>query len=322
MSTDISNDRAWLQPVGKGSVEMARGRIETMPAGPFHALSDEPATLGESPVYSASDDAVWWVDITGRKLIRTCLGGETTTWPTPEIPGFVQIDREARPIVGMERGIFRFDALTGSFIQILSCPQIGVRFNDSCVDENGTLWAGTMDLANREPVGVLYRARDDGPLVPVLDGFVTINGLAVDERRRRLYVSDSHPSVQTVWVFDISDDGLTPKNRRIFARFDGLPGRPDGAAIDNKGGYWIAGISGGKLYGFAPDGRMTGCIPVPFAAPTKLAFIGREGATVAVTSLRDDDHDGHLVACAADALCVTGTPQNHCNIGAPAGSAA
>jgi sugar lactone lactonase YvrE len=318
MSTEISSGGTRLKLVGKCPADMTVGKTEAVRAHAFKAVSDEPARLGESPVCCPSDDAVWWVDVVGHKLIRTYLDGETTTWPTPETPGFVQINREARPIVGMERGLYSFDAETGSFTRILSSPQAGTRFNDSCVDMSGTLWAGTMPIANSGPVGVLYRIRDEGPPEPVLGGFVTINGLAVDEKRRRLYVSDSHPSVQTVWVLDLPDDGLMPENRRIFARFEGLPGRPDGSAIDSEGGYWIAGIDGGELYRFGAEGRLTQRVAVPFNAPTKLAFVGRDGATVAVTSRADDTNAGHLVACAAEALGVTGIPPNLCAIGAQA----
>ena len=279
----------------------------------FAALSDLPARLGESPVYSPSEDAIWWVDIDGRKLIRTSLDGRTTAWSTPEIPGFVQIGRDTRPIVGMQSGIFAFDVEARSFAEIRPCPQAGTRFNDACVDAAGTLWAGTMDLANSDPVGVLYRVRGSRPMEPVLDGFLTINGLAVDERCRHLYVSDSHPTGRAVWAFDISDDGL-PRNRRVFTRFDGLAGRPDGAALDSDGGYWIAGIGGSELYRFAPDGRLTTRVAVPFRSPTKLAFAGTNGATVVVTSRADDTHDGRMVACPAWVLGARGAAPGLCAV--------
>lgn len=285
-----------------------------MPTTSVRPLSDQVALLGESPVYSPFDNAVWWVDIEGRKLLRTGLSGATTSWTTPEIPGFVQIARDGRAVVGMERGIYGFDPKSGVFTLILPCPQSGTRFNDCCTDQSGTLWAGTMDLANTLPVGVLYRIGPDGPPEAVMDGFITINGLAVDDTRGRLYVSDSHPSVQTVWVCDLVDG--RPVNRRVLASFHDLPGRPDGALLDRDGGYWIAAIGGGQLASFAPDGTPGPVLPLPFASPTKPAFAGPDGALLVVTSRADDRHDGRLAAGQTRAMGIAPAPQHLCALGA------
>ncbi len=57
----------------------------------FEPLSIVRAELGESPVWSASEACVWWVDITGRRVLRTGTDGVTETWEMPEQTGFVAL---------------------------------------------------------------------------------------------------------------------------------------------------------------------------------------------------------------------------------------
>ena len=60
----------------------------------FRRLSDAQAVLGESPVWSARDGCVWWVDVTGRRLLRSdAANGATRVWRTPEEIGFVALSQ-------------------------------------------------------------------------------------------------------------------------------------------------------------------------------------------------------------------------------------
>ncbi|MBL4813423.1 MAG: SMP-30/gluconolactonase/LRE family protein [Rhodobacteraceae bacterium] len=256
-------------------------------AAPFVPLSDFRAKLGESPVWSAKHNAIWWVDIAGRKLLRTDLSGVSQTWPTPEIPGFVQVIG-GDVLVGMQSGIFQFTPSTATFEKHVSLPAHGQRFNDACTDAQGRIWAGTMDLENKRPNGTLYLYDPaQRTLEPQFVGFRTINGLAWDAANNRLFFSDSHPSVQTVWTSHPESSA----NKTVFARFDGLAGRPDGATLDTGGRYWIAGVGGAVLYRFAPDGQTFAQYSVPVASPTKPAFIGR---AMVLTSFIDKVDGGRL----------------------------
>ncbi len=262
----------------------------------FAALAPERAILGESPVWSAREGAIWWVDLDGRSLFRTVPGGETRRWPTPEMACFVQIRADGAPVVGMESGLFAFDAASGRGGKIAPIPHEGVRFNDSCIDSAGRLWAGTMDPGNARPIGALWLYGAEGAPERVLDGFLTINGLAWDAARERLYVSDSHPNVRKIWALEAPGGRPRPETRRLFADMAGLPGRPDGGAVDAEGCYWSAGVDGGELYRFAPDGALALRLRVPYEFPTKPAFGGPAHATMFLTSKADRGEGGRLAA--------------------------
>lgn len=258
----------------------------------FVPLSDARARLGESPVWSDEGQCIWWVDVDGRRLFRTKLDGSTESWPTPEYPGFVQCYL-GEAVVGMETGIFAFDPRTGQFRRLVAVEPEGRRFNDSCTDTEGRIWAGTMDRENLRPNGILhlFDPRTLG-LTAMREGFRTINGLAWDAARGRLHVSDSHPTRQLVWTCGLTDAGLAAPE--VFARFDALDGRPDGALIDRGGDYWIAGVGGGVLHRFGPDGRLRQTFDVPLAAPTKPALIPGPSTLMVLTSLADDADGGRL----------------------------
>jgi sugar lactone lactonase YvrE len=164
-----------------------------------------------------------------------------------------------------------------------------MRFNDGRCDRQGRFWAGTMlmDMAAAARVGVLYRHDTlKGEPAAVLDDLIVPNGLGFSPDGRTMYLSDSHPSVQTVWAFDYDPDSGTPSGRRVFVDMTALPGRPDGAAVDADGCYWICGNDAGLVHRFTPDGRLDRSVPVPVKKPAMCAFGGRQLDTLFVTSIR------------------------------------
>ncbi|MAS44163.1 MAG: hypothetical protein CML46_04500 [Rhodobacteraceae bacterium] len=270
-------------------------------------MTETCAELGESPVWRTEDDMIWWVDVEGLRLLRTDARGRTRAWFTPEAPGFVQLDAAGAPLVGMGTGLHRFDEATGAFARLAAMDAPGRRCNDACVDAAGRLWFGTMDVDNLRANGALYVMGADAVPHLVQDAFRTLNGLAWDAARERLFVSDSHARAQTLWTLRLRDD--RPPLREVFARFDALPGRPDGAAMDADGHCWIAGVGGAELLRFAPDGRIVARVPTPMAQPTKPAFIGPGLGRMVLTSRRGPGGGGRLAAWdAARAMGVRGVP--------------
>jgi sugar lactone lactonase YvrE len=112
------------------------------------------------------------------------------------------------------------------------------------------------------------------------------NGLAFSPDGRTMYLSDSHPTVQAVWAFDYDTASGIPGNRRLFVDMKPLPGRPDGAAMDTDGCYWICGNDAGLVHRFTPDGRLDRSLEVPVKKPAMCAFGGAGLDTLFVTSIR------------------------------------
>jgi sugar lactone lactonase YvrE len=165
----------------------------------------------------------------------------------------------------------------------------GMRFNDGRCDRQGRFWAGTMlmDMGAGARVGRLYRHDKNGQHPSLqLEDLIVPNGLAFSPDGRTMYLSDSHPTVQTIWAFDYDTATGTPTNRRVFVDMSPLPGRPDGAAVDADGCYWICGNDAGLVHRFTPQGRLDRSLAVPVKKPAMCAFGGPKLDTLFVTSIR------------------------------------
>lgn len=255
---------------------------------------------GESPVWHVAEQALYWVDIPARKLCRWTLAtGALSHWLAPEMLACIaSLGDGGGWIAGAESGMFRLELQDGGQIGFSSLAPVshampGMRFNDGRCDRQGRFLAGTMlmNMAAGASVGCVYSYQKDTGLTRLLDGFITPNGMAFSPDGRTMYLSDSHPSVQSVWAFDYDTETGTPSNRRLFIDMNPLPGRPDGAAVDADGCYWICGNDAGLIHRFTPEGRLDRSLAVPVKKPAMCAFGGAGLDTLFVTSIRPEGID-------------------------------
>ena len=255
---------------------------------------------GESPVWHGAEQALYWVDIPARKLCRWIPAtGQASSWLAPEMLACIAMTPVANTwIAGAQSGVFRLELKDDGQLGFESLAPVshalpGMRFNDGRCDRQGRFLAGTM-LMNMDAcasVGCVYSYQKESNLIKLLDGFITPNGMAFSPDGRTLYLSDSHPSVQSVWAFDYDLGTGTPSNRRLFIDMKPLPGRPDGAAVDADGCYWISGNDAGLIHRFTPDGRLDRSLAVPVKKPAMCAFGGAGLDTLFVTSIRPEGID-------------------------------
>lgn len=250
--------------------------------------------VGESPVWDGQAQALYWVDIEGRQIRRwDRLRDQTQSWELPERVGCIALAEDGRLVAAMESGIFAvtLGAPPAAELALLARadhPAPGMRFNDGRCDARGRLWVGTMvmDMSLAAPVGALYCLDERGLTGPHVEGLITPNGLGFSPDGRTLYLSDSHPTVQKIWAFDFDLEAGTLSNRRLFVDMAPLPGRPDGAAVDAEGHYWICANDAGQLHRFAPDGRRVASLALPVSKPAMCAFGGPGLGTLFVTSIQ------------------------------------
>jgi len=255
---------------------------------------------GESPVWHGAEQALYWVDIPARKLCRWTLAtGRVSSWLAPEMLACIApLAASDGWVVGAESGIFKLQLKADGQLGFdrlapVSHAMSGMRFNDGRCDRQGRFLAGTMlmNMAAGERVGCVYSYQKNSGLTTLLDGFITPNGMAFSPDGRTMYLSDSHPSVQSVWAFDYDIDTGTPSNRRLFIDMNPLPGRPDGAAVDADGCYWICGNDAGLVHRFTPAGKLDRSLAVPVKKPAMCAFGGTGLDTLFVTSIRPEGID-------------------------------
>ena len=278
------------------------------------------AELGEGPVWQATENAVYFVDIKGRHVHRLSVAtGQTRTWQAPNQVGFVVPLADRTFVCGLPDGLYRFDAGSGQFgkLKDVEAHLPGNRLNDGFVDASGHLWFGSMDNGEEQPDGTLYRVSDDGEAVAQDDGYVITNGPAMSPDGRTLYHGDTVRRV--VYAFDVSEDG-TLSRKRIFATISG-DGYPDGMAVDADGFVWIALFGGWRIERYSPRGELVEQVPFPCANVTKLAFGGDDLQTVYVStawkglSSAERERQPHAGGLFSFRSPVPGQPQARCKWG-------
>ncbi|AZZ76987.1 gluconolactonase [Pseudomonas sp. RU47] len=285
-------------------------------------IVDARNAVGESPVWVAEENALYWVDIPNGGLQRWSADtGHVHAWKTPEMLACIARHSRGGWVAGMESGFFHLHphsdgSLDSERLASVEHGRKDMRLNDGRCDRQGRFWAGSMvlNMGLSAPEGRLYRhgAGQSGVIEAQLDGFIVPNGLGFSPDGKTMYLSDSHPDVQLIWAFDYDTETGTPSNRRVFVDMNHFPGRPDGAAVDAEGFYWICANDAGLIHRFAPDGRLDFSLAVPVKKPTMCAFGGTRMDTLFVTSIRPgDDHDSQSLAGGVFALNpnVKGLPE-------------
>jgi sugar lactone lactonase YvrE len=241
------------------------------------------AVLGEGPVWSASERAVWFVDIKAPAIHRfDPASGDQRSWPAPARVGFVAPTSKGWLIAGLKTGLHRFNPQTGNFtlLHVVEPHAPNNRLNDGFVDSEGFLWFGSMDDNEEEPSGALYQLGDAG-CVTRDPGYIVTNGPAESPDGRVLYHTDTLAGI--IYAFDRARAG-TLTNKRVFARLPQGGGYPDGPCVDVEGCLWTGVFGGWGLQRFSPTGELLQTLRLPCSAVTKAAFGGDDLKTLYITT--------------------------------------
>ena len=258
----------------------------------YKVASDIRCRLGEGPLWSVRENAVYWVDIYAPALHRISLyDSDVRTWAMPEKTGWVVERRDqAGFIAGLQSG---FAELT---LDPFECRHIADpepqypdnRMNDAKVDHLGRIWAGTMDSEIRGPRGSLYRLDGDFRVTRHDSGYMVTNGPAFSPSHDCLYHSDTGRGI--VYRFELTPEGEI-RNREPFIEFPRDWGYPDGMTVDAEGGLWIAHWGGGRVSRFTPQGALERDVRLPALQITSCTFAGVNLDRMFVTSAAQDRED-------------------------------
>ena len=242
--------------------------------------------VGESPVWSTREQALYWVDVEGKCVRRLDRDGHThARWSMPEAIGSIGL-RCNGGLVGATRIGFVFLDTTSGKVTALTDPEAdlpGNRFNDGKVDRAGRFWAGTKNLANNaQPTGSLYRLDADLRAHRVTGGISCANGIAWSPDNRTMYLCDTW--VRRIYRFEFDLAAGLVGQRSLFAELAESEGFPDGLTVDAEGFIWNAHYDGCRITRYAPDGAIVQVLRMPVRHVTSLAFGGADLRTLYVTS--------------------------------------
>jgi sugar lactone lactonase YvrE len=262
------------------------------------ALPVPAAQLGESPFWHPQQQALWWCDIPGKALHRYDPADATPAahrqWDFDDEPGCIAPTLDGHLLLAMRSGLWRFDPTSGERERLAEPPYDPAqeRFNDGRADPQGRFWAGTIFEPRQPPRAALYRWA--GERLERMAGEITnSNGLAFSPDGRTLYWADT--TAHRVFALDFDPLEGTLSRQRVFVQFPlrapeqplaAYGGRPDGAAVDSEGAYWVAMYEGQRLLRLAPDGTLLREIALPVRCPTMPCFGGPDLRTLFLTTAR------------------------------------
>ncbi|MBI3513875.1 MAG: SMP-30/gluconolactonase/LRE family protein, partial [Proteobacteria bacterium] len=193
--------------------------------------------LGEVPIWSAREQALYWIDAFKPGLHRYVPATHAvTSWTPPVKLGSFALRAGGGMLLASRGGLGLYDPATGSF-ELVHNPEAdrpNNLLNDGRCDRRGRFWVGSMDRTIENPTARLYRFDADRSCHVMQDGVWLTNGVAFSPDDRRLYFGDSHLKTIVTYDFDLASGTIT--NRRPFATID--YGLPDGSCVDTDGCLW------------------------------------------------------------------------------------
>ena len=284
----------------------------------WQTVSPETFALGESPFWHPQEQTLYWVDIPGKKILRANVYMRTVeTWDMPGEPGCIAPAAAGGLVIALRHGIFRAPDWRGALLPITTLPYdpATVRANDGKCDALGRFWVGTIDEPKTGRSAALFSIDCRGGRAPEVtchaSNALTGNGLAWSPDGHTAYWADTPNHVVHAWDHDLEANVLS--SHRIFQQLPLKPaawqwnaprvngqaaygGRPDGAAVDVLGNYFVAMYEGQRICQFAPDRRLVAEYPVPAQCPTMPCFGGEDLKTLYVTTARHGRSAAELAA--------------------------
>jgi sugar lactone lactonase YvrE len=279
-------------------------------------VTSQPNELGESPFWHPHEQKLYWVDISGKKILRSDGAmGPVESWDMPGEPGCIAPAASGGLVIALRHGVFRARGWHAALEQIaqLDYDPARMRANDGKCDALGRLWIGTIDETKVTRNAALYCLDCRGGRTPTIEQKVnqasTANGLAWSPDGRTLYWADTPSHAVRAWDFEVVGNTLCAP--RIFQQFKPKPpawqfnladdlqayqGRPDGAAVDLQGNYLVAMFEGRRVCKIGPDGTLLEQWATPVQCPTMPCFGGNDLQTLYFTSARHHRSAAELAA--------------------------
>ncbi|UIP30625.1 SMP-30/gluconolactonase/LRE family protein [Photobacterium sp. TLY01] len=244
---------------------------------PFiQTLCHIPCEIGESPIWLASAQTLFWVDTEDHRIHQYSLA--TKTHRATEVPVAVTAIAPARSgwLAATKTGLYRCQAdFTGfEFIADPTEGLPGIRLNDAVNCPNGDLWFGSMNEAHLEQAdGCLYRYEAGTHRISQIDSdYAVANGIAFNATLKRAYVANMFRG--QVIELQMSDDWTAVLNKRVLIQLPEQEGLPDGLTTDAHGNLYVCHWNKGAVSVYNPQGHCIHLEELPVKHATRCTFGG------------------------------------------------
>ncbi len=248
-------------------------------------ILDSKTLLGESGFYLHKTNEIVFLDLLNPSILFYSIKNKTLSKEKLNLP------KPLGNIYPMNNGKFIISSLNGLHIYDRNRKKIkyfqdvrkenelnNISYNDGTITKN-KLWIGLSHLKENKNLGY-FGYLQNNKFNKIDEGFKVSNGPAIDANQDFLYFSDSFNS--TIYQYNLK----TLKKKLIY-KFKINQGFPDGIALDNQQGLWVAHWAGGQVSRINLKTKKIDFVyKIPALNVTSIAFIGQKLNHIFVTSAK------------------------------------
>ena len=272
----------------------------------------DPCTFhGEGPFWDPANNRLLLVDMLAGTVVAVDSDGNTRGHKLAPVAAAIRARSGGGYVLATEN---QFLLLGPDLIEEAALPPVftdpRIRMNDGGCDPEGRFYCGTMAYDETPGAGTLYRLDPDGSVSVTLREVTISNGLQWNRAGDTVFYADTPTDRVDGFDFDPASAAFT--NRRTFTEISG-GGHPDGMAIDEEDGIWVALWGGSAVHRYDQTGRLDLVIDLPVSNATACAFGGPKLQTLFITTSRqglDEDDQPEAGAVFRYDADLRGAPQH------------
>ena len=241
--------------------------------------------LGESGFYLNKTNEIVFLDLLKPSIMFYSIENRTLTKEKLSLPkplGNIYPLENGKFIISCFKGLYIYDRSKNSLKHYLDLRQKNelkdISYNDGTISRN-KLWVGLCHIKETEDLGYFGYLQNKN-FIEIDRGFKVSNGPAINEKLNKLYFSDSFNS-------SIYEYNLKTLKKKNIVKFKKNQGFPDGIALDNKNGLWIAHWAGGQVSRInLKTYKIDHQIKLPALNITSVTFVGKKLSHLFITSAK------------------------------------
>ena len=248
-------------------------------------ILDSKTLLGESGFYLYKTNEIVFLDLLNPSVFFYSITNKTLSKEKLNLPkplGNIYPMDNGQFIISNVDGLHVYDRNKKTikyFQDIRGADELHkISYNDGTITKN-KLWIGLSHIKETKNLGY-FGYLQNNKFNKLDQGFKVSNGPAVDEKQNKLYFSNSLNS--TIYEYNLK----TLKKKLIY-KLKKNQGFPDGIALDNKNGIWVAHWAGGKISRInLKTTKIDVEIKIPALNVTSVTFVGKKLNHIFVTSAK------------------------------------
>lgn len=245
-------------------------------------ITDRCSYHGEGPFWDDQASRLRFVDMLAGDVLTLLPTGTVTRRHIDDVAAVVRAREAGGYVVAVEHGFALLDADWNRVETVQAFRSPSLRMNEGGCDPQGRFYCGSMAYDLSPGAGSLYRLDSDLTVHRALESVSIPNGLQWSADGTRAFHADTGTGRIDVYDFDAAEGRLL--NPRPFVAVDEGDGAPDGTAIDDEGGLWVALWGGGAVRRYDTGGVLSEVVELPATYVTACAFGGAGSSELWITT--------------------------------------